>query len=259
MRMFFLEDIERIGDLVPIIGKEVNHIRNVLRMKKGEVMVIMDGKGRLWEAVLEVLHHKEIKVRITKTLPPQAPSPIDIRLTQALIKPHLMDSLIQKATELGVSSISLFSSERTSVKIKPEHLPRKMVRWRDIMKSACKQCGRATLPILYPPLSFKELIKNPPSEGTLRVLLWEDERKADIKDLLRSREPLPHIVAVVGPEGGFTLREISLAREGGFHIVSLGKRVLRSETAAISLISIIQYEWGDLNLGYGIRDIVLSK
>ena len=259
MRMFFLEDIVRTGDLVSITGKEANHIRNVLRMKKGEAVGIMDGKGRLWEAILEVLHYKEIKVRITKTLPPQPPSPIDINLTQALIKPHSMDNLIQKVTELGVSSISLFSSERTSVKIKPEHLNHKINHWKEIMKSACKQCGRATLPTLHPPLLFEELIKNAPSEGTLKVLLWEDERKADLKNLLRSIEPLPHIVAVVGPEGGFTLREISLAREGGFHIVSLGKRVLRSETAAMSLISIIQYEWGDLNLGYRIQDIVLSK
>jgi 16S rRNA (uracil1498-N3)-methyltransferase len=248
MRRFFVEHIVRTGDLVPITGKEVNHIRNVLRMKEGDTLIIMDGKGHRFEARIEVLHRKGVKAKITKTLPALHPSPIEIHLAQALIKSHPMDFLIQKVTELGVSSISLFASERTAVKIKSEHLNHKLDHWKEIMKSACKQCGRATHPALHPPLLFEELIRNVPIEGILKILLWEAEERANLKNLLRSIEPLPHIVAAVGPEGGFTPKEVHLAREAGFSIVSLGNRVLRSETAAMSLISIIQYEWGDLNL-----------
>ena len=117
------------------------------------------------------------------------------------------------------------------------------------MKSACKQCGRAIIPNLNHPLRFEEIIKNAPGKNTLKILLWENEDKADIKGLLKSMSPSLHIFAVVGPEGGFTEDEINLASEAGFHIVSLGNRILRAETAAVSLLSIIQYEWGDLSLG----------
>ena len=159
-----------------------------------------------------------------------------------------MDYLIQKVTELGISSIHPFYSERTVIKLKPEHIRNKMDHWMEIMKSTCKQCGRANLPDLNTPLPFEEIIKNKPDKKALKILLWEDEDKVDLKKLLRSMNPEPHVFAIVGPEGGFTPNEVNLAKDAGFHIVSLGKRILRTETAAVSLISIIQYEWGDLNL-----------
>jgi 16S rRNA (uracil1498-N3)-methyltransferase len=102
---------------------------------------------------------------------------------------------------------------------------------------------------LNTPLLFEEIITNVPDIKTLKVLLWEDEEKLDLKRLLTSMSLVPHVFVIVGPEGGFTLHEINLARKAGFHIVSLGNRILCAETAAVSLLSIIQYEWGDLNLG----------
>ncbi|HUU41752.1 MAG TPA: 16S rRNA (uracil(1498)-N(3))-methyltransferase [Desulfatiglandales bacterium] len=251
MRKFFVEEIVRIGDLISITGKESKHIRNVLRMKKGDNLVIMDGREHLFEATLEALYQKEVKIKVTRVLPPQITSPIKIHIAQALIKSHPLDYLIQKLTELGISSLSFFSSERAAVKIKTDHLPRKMERWRKIMISACKQCGRTSLPKLHAPQTFERLVKSAPSENTLKILLWEAENREDLKKLLNFIRPLPNIIAAVGPEGGFTTKEINLARDAGFHIVSLGSRILRSETAAVSLISIIQYEWGDLNLSNG--------
>jgi len=137
MRKFFVEEIVRIGDLISITGKESKHIRNVLRMKKGDNLVIMDGREHLFEATLEALYQKEVKIKVTRVLPPQITSPIKIHIAQALIKSHPLDYLIQKLTELGISSLSFFSSERAAVKIKTDHLPRKMERWRKIMISAC--------------------------------------------------------------------------------------------------------------------------
>jgi len=252
LRRFIVDKIIRAADFLSITGKEARHIINVLRMKKGETLIIMDGKGQLFESTIEDLNCKEVKVKINKSISPLPSSPIEISLGQALIKAHPMDYLIQKVTELGINSIRPFYSERTVIKLKAGHLLNKMDRWMEIMKSACKQCGRVILPTLNPPVPFEEIIKNVLDKKTLKILLWEDEDKTDLKKLLRSMSPLPRILAIVGPEGGFTPNEINLAREAGFHIISLGNRILRADTAAVSLISIIQYEWGDLNLSHGI-------
>lgn len=252
MRRFFVEEITPTTDSLSLTGKEARYISKVLRMKKGEKLTIMDGKGQLFESIVEDLDYKEVKVRINKSISPPPPSPIEIRLAQALIRSNSMDYLIQKLTELGINSIHLFYSERTVIRLKPGHLRNKMDRWMEIMKSACRQCGRVTLPTLNPPLPFEEIIKNAPDKDTLKILLWENEETLDLKGVLRSMGPLPHTLVMVGPEGGFTPNEINQAREAGFQIISLGGRILRTETAAVSLISIIQYEWGDLNLGYGI-------
>ena len=248
MRRFFVDNILPETGYVSITGKEARHIHNVLRMKKGETLILMDMAGQSYEATIEALQHKEVKAQITKTSPPLPPSPVTISLAQALIKSHPMEYLIQKATELGIHSIHPFYSERTFIQLKSAHLKNKMDRWMEIMKSACKQCGRVSLPELNTPLLFEELINNAANTKTLKILLWEDEEKVDLKRLLASANSAPHVFVIVGPEGGFTLNEIKLAREAGFHIASLGNRILRAETAAVSLLSIIQYEWGDLSL-----------
>jgi len=248
MRRFFIGDVPGEGSLISLTGKEANHIRNVLRMKRGDTMSVMDGKGHLFEAIIEEIHRKGVMVNIIKALPAPAPSPIEIHLAQAIIKPRPMDLLIQKATELGVISITPYFSDRTAVRMSDDHLSRKMVHWEGIMKAACKQSGRSNLPTLNLPQAFEALIGNAPHQGTFKVLLWEAEKEADLKGLLRSIGKQLHIVAMVGPEGGFTLREIRLAVDAGVRIVSLGSRILRSDTAAITLVSIIQYEWGDLSL-----------
>ena len=249
MRRFFVENIVPTGGFLSITGKEARHIRNVLRMKKGEMLILMDREGQSFEATIREVHYKEVKVKITKTIPPLPSSPVKISLAQALIKSHPMEYLIQKVTELGIHSIHPFYSERTVIQLKSAHLKNKMDRWMEIMKSACKQCGRVTLPDLNTPLLFEEMIKDAPDTKTLKILLWEDEDKVDLKRLLTSMSSAPHVFVIVGPEGGFTLNEINLAKDAGFHIVSLGNRILRAETAAVSLLSIIQYERGDLNLG----------
>jgi 16S rRNA (uracil1498-N3)-methyltransferase len=249
LRRFFVDKIIPGTDFVSITGKEARHIRNVLRMKKGEMLILMDREGQSFEATIEAVHYKEVKVTITKTMPPLPSSPSKISLAQALIKSHPMEYLIQKVTELGIHSIHPFYSERTVIQLKSAHLKNKMDRWMEIMKSACKQCGRVTLPDLNTPLLFEKIIKDAPDTKTLKILLWEEEDKVDLKKLLTSMSSAPHVFVIVGPEGGFTLNEINLAKDAGFHIVSLGNRILRAETAAVSLLSIIQYEWGDLNLG----------
>jgi len=247
MRKFFVDDIPGVGHLISLTGKEANHIRNALRLKPGDTLTVMDGKGRIFEAIIEEIRHKRVHVKITKALPAPCPAPIHVHLAQALIKPRSLDLVIQKATELGVSSITPFVSERTALKMSAEQLSSKMGHWNEVMKAACKQSGSLNLPVLNPTLKFEEMIGNERHEGMLKILLWEAEKETDLKAVLRTRAQSSHIEVAVGPEGGFTRREIRLARDAGYHIVSLGSRILRSETASLTLIAIMQYEWGDLS------------
>jgi 16S rRNA (uracil1498-N3)-methyltransferase len=248
LRRFFIDKgIPETGS-VSITGREARHIRTVLRMKKGEMLILVDGGGQAYEATIEAVHDKEVMVSITKTIPPLPPSPIKVSLAQALIKSNPMEYCIQKATELGIYTIQPFYAERTVIQLKSAHLKNKMERWMEIIKSACKQCGRVTLPVLHTPLLFEEMINNTPDKGILKIVLWEDENKVDLRRLLKTAEPVERVFVMVGPEGGFTLNEINLAKAADFHTVSLGKRTLRAETAAVSLLSIIQYEWGDLSI-----------
>ena len=251
MKRFLVEAIEPSMDRLTITGREARYINKVLRMKKGQELIIMDGKGQSYESTIVAVSYREVTVRIKGRMPPQPASPIEITLCQALIKSQAMDEVIQKATELGVGAIRLFYSERTVIKIEPARTTVKMSRWREIMKSACRQCNRADLPNLEPPVPFEEMVERAPSTEMLKILLWENEKKVELKEVLSRAGPLPRIWAAVGPEGGFTPDEIKIARESGFQTVALGNRILRAETAALSLLSIIQYEWGDLNLTHG--------
>jgi 16S rRNA (uracil1498-N3)-methyltransferase len=252
MKRFLVEAIGPSLDRLTITGREARYINRVLRMKKGQELIIMDGKGQSFACTIEKVSYQEVTVRIKGPLPPQASSPVKITLCQALIKAQAMDYVIQKATELGVGAIRLFFSERTVIKIEPARATTKMKRWREIMKAACRQCNRADLPNLEPPVSFEEMVERVPKNEILKILLWEDEQNLGLKEIFNRTSPPPHIWTVVGPEGGFTPDEIDVARESGFQTVSLGNRILRADTAALSLLSIIQHEWGDLNLGQGL-------
>lgn len=248
MKRILVENIVPSVDRLSITGSEARYINKVLRMKKGQDLIIMDGRGRSFQSTIERVSYSEVTVKVERPLPPQPSSAVEITLCQALLKSHAMDYLIQKVTELGITAIQPFLSERTVIRIRPENRNPKMERWRQIVKSACKQCNRAALPRIEPLVSFRDMMENAPGKGALKILLWEHENSLDLKGVLRSVNPLPHVFAVVGPEGGLTPREVDLARERRFHIISLGNRILRAETAAVSFISIIQYEWGDLNL-----------
>lgn len=248
LRRFYIEKIPDDRDLILMAEKESNHIQRVLRMKKGDRIIVFDGTGTEFEATIEKASYKQVWARITKDLFQRPLSPLKITLAQAFVKGPALDFILQKTTELGVNEIVFFSSERTVVKVSTENLDKKMIRWQEIIRSASRQCGRAFLPDLRPPVTFEEFVKGRADKGTLRLILWERERKDSVKGLLKSVHPAPHVIALIGPEGGFSDNEIRLAKNYDFRIISLGKRVLRSDTASLALLSILQYEWGDLSL-----------
>jgi 16S rRNA (uracil1498-N3)-methyltransferase len=157
-----------------------------------------------------------------------------------------MDYLVQKTSELGVDRIIPFFSERTVPRFDKEKAANKMRHWHEIAVNAAKQCGRIILPTIEPLVSFRDLIGQWPGNDDLKIIFWEAEESADFKSVLKSSLSEKNFVGIVGPEGGFSNAEIDSALDGGFVPVSLGDRILRTETAAITMAALVQYELGDL-------------
>jgi len=248
MRRFFIDEIPSRRGSFAITGAEAKHMTRVLRMGPGERFVLLDGKGTRFEAVIEEVSRHQVLVHLENPLAAPAPSPVHMTLCQALLKSQHMDLIVEKTSQLGVNRILPYLSERTVVKVEGDKARGKLRHWEEIAQSAAKQSDRALPAEIGPICSFSELLAALSKESALRILLWEQEGITSLKPFLRSVSPAPKVFAVVGPEGGFSQREVREAGEAGFVSVSLGRRILRAETAAISLVAIIQYEWGDLSL-----------
>jgi 16S rRNA (uracil1498-N3)-methyltransferase len=249
VRRFFVEEIEAKDGLCTIRGSEAKHMTRVLRMGRGDRFILMDSKGARFRAIIESAGRREVLVTLERPLPQPPPSPAEITLGQALLKSRAMDYVIEKTSELGVHRILPFSSERTVVRLNKERFANKKQRWLEIAHSAAKQSDRKTPVEIGPPSSFEDLVGKCGAENALKVILWEEEGATDLKGLLRASPPVKKFIGMVGPEGGFAQEEVRAAGEAGFVSVSLGQRVLRAETAAITLVALVQYEWGDLSLG----------
>jgi len=248
MRRFFIDEIPSRHGSFAITGAEAKHMTRVLRMGPGERFVLLDRKGARFEAVIEEVSRHHVLVHLETPLPAPGPSPVHMTLCQALLKSQHMDLIVEKTSELGVDRILPYVSERTVVKVEGDKAHRKLRHWEEIAQSAAKQSDRALPAEIGPIYSFGELLAVLSKESALKILLWEQEGIRSLKPFLRSVSPAPKVLALVGPEGGFSEREAKEAGEAGFVSVSLGCRILRAETAAISLVTIIQYEWGDLSL-----------
>ncbi len=214
-------------------GDEFHHAVRVRRVRVGETVEIFDETGRTFEAVVETIGEDEATLRILSDLPSRESS---LRLTVglALIQPDKFELVLQKATELGVSRIVPVISERVEIKL--ERVEKKRERWEKIIGEAVKQCGRSVSPVLSSPLQFGEIITTDHptfilDAGSTRSSLSIVEREATM---------------LIGPEGGFSERELEAALSAGCHGLRLGPRRLRAETAAIAAIVLAQSEWGDL-------------
>jgi len=248
MRRFFVDEIPSTHGSFSITGAEARHMTRVLRMEPGERMVLLDSKGARFQAVIKEVGGHHVLVNLEKPLSAPAPSPVHMTLCQSLLKSQRMDLLVEKTSELGVDRVLPFISERTVVKVDGDKAQGKLRRWQEIARSAAKQSDRALPAEIGSLYYYDQMLAALAMESALRIILWEQEGIRSLKDLLRSHSPAPRVLALVGPEGGFTEREVKQAHEAGFVSVSLGRRILRAETAAISLVTILQYEWGDLGL-----------
>ncbi|MBI4847109.1 MAG: 16S rRNA (uracil(1498)-N(3))-methyltransferase [Nitrospirae bacterium] len=254
MTRLFLSPEKLFGEKIMIDGEQARYLSLVLRVKPGEQLVIFDGSGHKYFCKVLLVHKKEVVVEKIKKEPYSAESPVHISLAQGLPKSDKMDFIVQKATELGVNKIIPLITERSQVK----HTE-KIERWRKIALSASQQCGREQIPEIDGPVEFGEFIRNTPltpldrgecnpplEKGNCRIIFSEEQRERNLKKILTGFKDTKNITLLIGPEGGFTREEVSSAVEKGFIEASLGRRILRTETAPLTAISIIQYELGDM-------------
>ena len=227
------------------LGEEkLRYVKSVLRMKKGDHLILFDGTGWEYETVIKNFCSDGITVEVLKKdrIPDRA---MTITLFQSLPKASKLDFIIQKATELGVDRIVPFQSSRSIPQLTADKASLKISRWQNIAMEAARQCGRADIPNITEILSFHEMLTYPQKED-LKVIFWEEESEKGIKNVLRDKkhDGVKGISFVVGPEGGFSQEEVGRAVEKGFISASLGRNILKVETAALSILSIIQYEKG---------------
>ena len=230
------------------LGKEnLRYVRSVLRMKKGDRLTVMDGTGWECEAVIDHISKDGVSAAVIKECVPRDKA-IHITLMQSLPKANKMDFIVQKATELGVDHIFSFQSSRSIPRLTPAKTGLKLERWQTIAVEAARQCGRSDVPDIQGILSFEEALSWP-GHGALKLIFWEEEAALGVKQVLRDKghDGIRDMSVIVGPEGGFTKEEVAQAGEMGFVSVSLGKQVLKVETAVLAVLSIIQYEKGIFN------------
>jgi 16S rRNA (uracil1498-N3)-methyltransferase len=234
----------REGQKVRITGAGLDGL-TFRQARTGELVTLRGGEGGEFRGRILSINPHEAWVFVFKSLVPPTESPVKIILLQALPDKERMELIIQKATELGVYSIVPFKSKRSISLEERERRQPKAHRWQSIAIKAAKQSRRGRVPLLEPYCDFSEALEY--AEGSdLKVILWERGNENPLRDVLRSGGNYGEVALMVGPEGGFDPEEVRRAEERGFVPITLGQRIMRTETAAILLVGILQYELGDL-------------
>lgn len=252
MPKFFVKSQDIINNSEIIIRNEdYNHIKNVLRKNINDELCVCnsdDSKNYLCK-ITEVLD-KEIVLEIKEELIANSESNLNITIYQGLPKAEKMELIIQKSTELGVNKIVPTIMKRSVVKINEKDRIKKLERWQKIAEVAAKQSGRDKITKIERFMDIKD-IKNNIDEFDTVLLAYEDERENSIKKQIQELKKLDKqnyaIAVIIGPEGGLDIKEVELLKEAGAKVITLGNRILRTETVALTMSSILMYELGDLN------------
>ena len=243
MYHFFVEP-EQIGEKqIRILGQDVNHIRNVLRMKTGEQITVSsrEDAGRAYRCRIDSLQDEQVNAEIMWVQEADTELPVRISLFQGLPKGDKMELIIQKAVELGACEIVPVASKRAVVKLDEKKAQSKVKRWNAIAESAAKQSGRLRIPQVKPVMSFKEAAAY--GAGFDRKLIPYELAKGmdETRAALKTIQPGDSVAIFIGPEGGFEEEEVKQAAAGGFVPITLGKRILRTETAGMALLSVLMF------------------
>lgn len=239
MPRFYVDFALSPDSVVELPDNVVRHL-NVLRVKNTEEIVLFNGNGKAYPALPEVLEKRRASVRILREEATDNESPLNITLVQAVSAAERMDFTLQKSVELGVAEIRPVISERCVVRLSGERAEKRVVRWQEIVVSACEQSGRNIVPKVLPLTTYAQALQQLPQETT--KLLMSLSRAQKLSDV---RPQSGKIVFMVGPEGGWAEKEEQQAFDAGFQSVTLGKRVLRTETASLAAIVAMQTLWGD--------------
>lgn len=249
-RIYLPREMEA-GELCELTGENRQYVLSVLRMKKGNHLLLFDGLGCECEAVITGHDHERVNLKIISKEVIHAEA-INITLAQSLPKAKKMDSIIEKACELGAFRIIPFLSIRSIPRLPPEKALLKQARWQKIALEAARKCHLNWIPEVGNIDTFEKMLRSA-GENDIKIIFWEEETKRYLKHTLRERQSEANrdFFLVVGPEGGFAGEEIRLAESMGFTSVSLGRRILKVETAALAILSIIQYERGTFGVTKG--------
>lgn len=248
MPKFFIEPDAVKENVISIKGSDAIHMTRSLRLKPGEPVSIVSKDGIEYKTVFSGINNNEVTLDILEKGIAITEPPVKVSLFQGVPKGDKMDEVVQKCIETGVFEITPVITDRTVVRINTEQEGiKKAQKWQKTSREAAKQCGRGIIPQVCPPVSFKkavDIIKN--ENFDVCIMPYEMESEKRLKDLLKFLLKSCKIAVVIGPEGGFSENEVKLARDYGIHTITLGPRILRTETAGAVMLSIIMYELGDI-------------
>lgn len=227
------------GASISLDGETAHYIARVLRLGPGAALILFNGDGSEYHALLEDVDKKQVRVKLGHAEHPQRESPLRITLGQGISRGERMDFVLQKSVELGVSAITPLWTSRSQVRLSGARLDKRLSHWRGIVRSACEQSGRVVLPDLNNSCTLSDWCRE--ANETCRVVL---DPQATLT--LGKLPPADNVCVLIGPEGGLDAEEIAIAETAGFQRVSLGPRVLRTETAALAILAALQTLWGDL-------------
>lgn len=242
MSRFYVNPDSVKGNKINVPRKESHHIIDVMRLAEGDHVTVFDGTGREYDGKIESVRNKDVVINVSQVSTGAAKRQVEISLAQALPKQDRMDYIVQKATELGVREIIPVETERTIVRPAKEKSAHKIKRWCKIAVEAAKQCGRSDLPEIKETLRFGGLLEDfRRYDGVIMPCLTE--KAVALKDAVSKLKDSRKILLMIGPEGDFTPAEIAKAEENGAVLVSLGGLVLRSDTAAVAALAVLNYAY----------------
>ncbi len=245
MARFFVSENSIENNTVTITGPDVKHISKVLRLNPGHHVSVSTGSDREFEAAIREITSKAVICDIVGEKDIVTEPPVKVTLYQGLPKGDKMELIIQKGTELGVSRIIPMICERTVVKLDDKKAGERRVRWQRVAEEAAKQSRRTAVPEVAEPLRFDGVLQELKDQA-LAIMPWEEQKSGGIKQLLQSNRETGDIAILIGPEGGFSPGEAEQAIRAGIQLVTLGPRIMRTETAGIVTAALVLYELGDL-------------
>lgn len=245
MPRFFVQPGQVDGQTITVTGNDVNHIKNVLRMSCGDTLSVSDGCGRDYFCTIHEIGREQIYLHIENSWDSYVELKTKLYLFQGLPKGDKMELIIQKAVELGVSAVIPVITARTIVKLDEKKTSKRLARWQSVAESAAKQSGRGLIPQVAAPVTFKEALT---MAGTMDACIMPYERAQGMdaaRSLVDGLKGKKSIGIFIGPEGGFTPDEVAAAQAAGAKTMTLGRRILRTETAGLAVLSILMFELED--------------
>lgn len=245
MRRFFIDPSEISKDSPVIEGQDAYHISGVLRLKPKDHIILVDGMGFEYKAQIISSSKNQVTVAIVEKYTVLTESPIGISVGQGYLKDKKMEMLIRHLTEIGITRWTPIVSERSIPQPGKKPNSSRIERWQIIAREAVKQCRRTLVPEIAPSISFHQAVTNS-ADMDFKIIFYENATVPFSRSMVPDAHPISQILVIFGPEGGFSNREVELARSNGFVVASLGPRILKAETASIAACTLIQHLFGDM-------------